>query len=191
MVKTRLLFIWNIPNALTLLRVALIPVLAGVFYLPFESARLLSAILFTLAAVTDWLDGHLARRWGQFSAFGAFLDPVADKLIVAVALILLVQDDPTPWLALPAAVIVGREIAISALREWMAELGARSRVAVGWLGKFKTAAQMTAIVLLLWRDNLGPFPIRDIGYVLLYAAAVLTLLSMIQYLRSAWPRLMG
>lgn len=177
----------NIPNLLTLLRIALIPVLALVYYLPVPWAPAASALVFLLAAVTDWLDGYLARRLGQTSPFGAFLDPVADKLMVAVALVLLVQGDPDPYLALPAAVIIGREIAISALREWMAELGRRTHVAVSVIGKFKTAAQMVAIILLLFRAPVFGIPVLPIGYVLLYLAAVLTLWSMVMYLKAAWP----
>ena len=147
--------------------------------------------MFGLAAITDWLDGYLARRWKQVSAFGAFLDPVADKLMVAVALVLLVESDPTPVLALPAAVIIGREITISALREWMAELGARATVAVSFVGKFKTAAQMIAIFSLIYHHDLAGLPVRKVGYVLLYIAAALTLWSMLVYLRAAWPVLTG
>ena len=182
---------WNIPNALTLLRVALIPVLVAVYYLPFVWAPLASALIFVAAAVTDWLDGYLARRLDQTSPFGAFLDPVADKLMVAVVLVLLVQAHPTGWFAVPAAIIVGREIAISALREWMAELGARAHVAVSMVGKFKTTAQMLALILLLYREPIVGFPTDLVGIVLLYVAAVLTLWSMVMYLRAAWPMLMG
>jgi CDP-diacylglycerol--glycerol-3-phosphate 3-phosphatidyltransferase/cardiolipin synthase len=180
---------WNIPNILTLLRILLIPVFVAVFYLPVAWSNSACALVFALAAVTDWFDGYLARRWGQVSPLGAFLDPVADKLMVAVALILLVQAEPAPELALPAAIIIGREITISALREWMAELGARAAVAVSLIGKFKTAAQMVAILLLIYRDPLFGLPVREIGYVLLYLAAALTLWSMLVYLRAAWPSL--
>ncbi|RDH89136.1 MAG: CDP-diacylglycerol--glycerol-3-phosphate 3-phosphatidyltransferase [endosymbiont of Seepiophila jonesi] len=182
---------WNIPNLLTLLRIVLIPVFVLIFYLPVEWARIGCAAVFALAAVTDWLDGFLARRWGQVSPFGAFLDPVADKLMVAVALLLLVQSEPTPWLALPAAIIIGREITISALREWMAALGARAQVAVSAIGKFKTAAQMLAILLLIIQQDLWGLPIHTVGFVLLYISAILTLWSMVIYLRAAWPSLMG
>ncbi len=180
---------WNIPNILTLLRIALIPVFVLVFYLPFNWARVGCALVFALAAVTDWLDGFLARRWSQTSPFGAFLDPVADKLIVAVALLLLVQSEPTPALAIPAAVIIGREITISALREWMAEVGARATVAVSMIGKVKTALQMVAILLLIYEKPLWGLPIYTLGFLLLYAAAILTLWSMVVYLRAAWPSL--
>jgi CDP-diacylglycerol--glycerol-3-phosphate 3-phosphatidyltransferase len=152
---------------------------------------MLSALLFAVAAVTDWMDGYLARRWGQVSHLGAFLDPVADKLMVAVALVLLVEAHPSPVLALPAAVIIGREITVSALREWMAELGARSRVAVSAVGKFKTGAQMVAITLLILHQPLFGLPIYAIGLFLFYLAAILTLWSMLIYLRLAWPDLVG
>ncbi|HHH43688.1 MAG TPA: CDP-diacylglycerol--glycerol-3-phosphate 3-phosphatidyltransferase [Gammaproteobacteria bacterium] len=180
---------WNIPNTLTILRIALIPVFVLVYYLPFSWSHLATTAIFGLAALTDWFDGYLARRLGQSSPFGAFLDPVADKLIVAVALIMLVQSNPTIWFVVPAAVIVGREIAISALREWMAEIGERAQVAVSVIGKIKTTAQMVALLLLLYRDPLWGMPTADIGVVLLYVAAALTLWSMIIYLRAAWPAL--
>jgi len=183
----------NLPNLLTLLRIALIPVFVLLFYLPVEWANLAATATFALAACTDWLDGYLARRMGLTSAFGAFLDPVADKLMVAVALVLLVDINPTPFagffLAAPAAVIIGREIVISALREWMAELGERAQVAVSVIGKIKTSAQMLALVLLLYRDPIGEFPTAETGFVLLYLAAGLTLWSMFIYLRVAWPTL--
>jgi CDP-diacylglycerol--glycerol-3-phosphate 3-phosphatidyltransferase len=181
--------IWNLPNGLTLLRIALIPVFVVIFYLPTPWARPVCALVFTLAGLTDWLDGWLARRLGQTSPLGAFLDPVADKLMVAVALVLLVQADPSMWLALPAAVIIGREITVSALREWMAELGARAQVAVSMAGKLKTTAQMVAIVLLVLGGPVLGQPVRGMGYVLLYIAAALTLWSMFLYLRVAWPLL--
>jgi CDP-diacylglycerol--glycerol-3-phosphate 3-phosphatidyltransferase len=182
---------WNIPNTLTLLRIVLIPVFVLLFYLPVEWARLSCALVFSVAAITDWLDGYLARRWGQVSPLGAFLDPVADKLMVAVSLLLLVQSEPTPALAIPAAVIIGREITISALREWMAELGARAMVAVSLIGKFKTAVQMVAILLLIFSEPLWGIPIYTVGFVLLYIAAILTLWSMVLYLKAAWPSLLG
>jgi len=178
---------WSTPNILTLSRIGLIPVFVGIFYLPAPWGRFACALVFGAAAFTDWLDGYLARRWEQTSPFGAFLDPVADKLMVAVALVLLVQADPRAALALPAAVIIGREIAVSALREWMAEVGARSRVSVSAVGKFKTTAQMVAIILLILRGPLLGIPVYDLGMVLLYIAATLTLWSMFLYLRVAWP----
>jgi CDP-diacylglycerol--glycerol-3-phosphate 3-phosphatidyltransferase len=182
---------WTIPNILTLLRIILIPVLVVVFYLPVQWAHQISAAIFGIAALTDLLDGYLARRLQQASAFGAFLDPVADKLMVAVALVLLVQDNPSPLFAIPAAIIIGREIAISALREWMSEIGARTKVAVSIIGKLKTTIQMIAILLLLFKMPLWGFPAHEVGLALLYIAAALTLWSMFVYLQAAWPMLSG
>ncbi len=179
----------TIPTILTLLRIALIPVFIITFYLPFSWAGAATAAIFTLAAVTDWLDGFLARRMDQASAFGAFLDPVADKLMVAVALVLLVEANPTPWMSIPAAIIIGREIAVSALREWMAEVGQSTRVAVSMMGKIKTTCQMLALIFLLYGEPLLDFPLDTAGYILLYIAAVLTLWSMTLYLQKAWPSL--
>ncbi len=174
-----------------MLRICLIPVFVGVFYVEAPWAPYASAAIFGLAAATDWLDGHLARRWDQTSPLGAFLDPVADKLMVAVALVLMVQADHRTLVVLPAIVIIGREIAVSALREWMAEIGASAEVAVSQVGKFKTTAQMVSIVLMLLRDSaLGPW-VYGLGLVLLYLAAALTLWSMVMYLRAAWPSLSG
>ncbi len=181
----------NIPNLLTLLRIALIPVIIVVFYLSAGWASQASALIFGLAAATDWFDGYLARRLNQVSPLGAFLDPVADKLMVVTALVLLVEASPTPWLSIPAVVIIGREITISALREWMAELGERTQVAVSMIGKIKTTLQMIAIIMLLFRDDLLGIPIYKIGMILLYLAVVLTLWSMLIYLRAAWPSLNG
>jgi CDP-diacylglycerol--glycerol-3-phosphate 3-phosphatidyltransferase len=177
----------NIPTILTLGRVAVIPLVLGLFYVDWPPARHVAALLFIAAAVTDWLDGYLARLWNQTSAFGAFLDPVADKLLVAVALVMLLRDDPRSVMGVLVAVIIGREITISALREWLAELGQRSRVAVGLLGKLKTVFQMTAIGLMLWQTPLGPIPVYELGYLLLFLASALTILSMVVYLRAAWP----
>ena len=177
----------NIPNSLTIMRILLIPVLVVVFYLPFQHHLLVAAGIFAAAAITDWFDGYLARRLGQMTAFGAFLDPVADKLMVVIALVLLVERHDTLLFTLAACVIIGREIVISALREWMAELGERTSVAVSYIGKVKTAFQMVAITALLAID-----PARDGNwllaacYVVLYAAAVLTLWSMVVYLKAAW-----
>jgi len=180
---------WTIPNILTVLRIALIPVFLVVYYLPVSWSHVVTTAIFGLAAVTDWFDGYLARRLKQLSPFGAFLDPVADKLIVVVALIMLVQSNPTLWFVIPAAIIVGREIAISALREWMAKIGERAQVAVSVIGKIKTTVQMIALLLLLYREDLWGFPTHDTGVVLLYLAAVLTLWSMMIYLKAAWPSL--
>jgi len=176
----------NIPTFFTFIRIALIPVFVLAYYLPVSWANVATTVIFILAGVTDWFDGYLARRLDQTSAFGAFLDPVADKLMVAVALILLMQTHPTAWMAIPAAVIIGREIAVSALREWMAELGERAHVAVSLLGKYKTVAQMVALVLLLYHQPLFGLNTPMIGFTLLYAAAGLTLWSMLVYLRAAW-----
>jgi CDP-diacylglycerol---glycerol-3-phosphate 3-phosphatidyltransferase len=176
----------NWPNALTLFRIFLIPIFAAVYYFPPPLGNVLAVSIFIIAAFTDWLDGYLARVLNQTSALGAFLDPVADKLMVAVALVLLVSDNNLHYIALPAAVIVGREIAISALREWMAEVGRKSSVAVSFLGKVKTVLQMFAIVLLLLSNPLHAGILLVSGYLALYIAALLTLWSMVVYLKAAW-----
>lgn len=176
----------NIPNYLTLLRILLIPILVGVYYLPFAWSHIAAAIIFALAGITDWLDGYLARTLGATSPLGQFLDPVADKLLVAVALVLLVSDPTLPYLTIPAAIIIGREIVVSALREWMAEVGKRASVAVSYVGKIKTALQMFALFVLL---GLQPHSVKFaylVGYSALYLAALLTLWSMFMYLRTAW-----
>ena len=177
---------FNIPTYLTLLRIALIPLLTVVFYLPWQYANVACTLIFMLAGFTDWLDGYLARRMNLETQFGAFLDPVADKLMVAVVLVLLVQQQPDPYLAIPAAVIIGREITIASLREWMAEMGKRAQVKVSQMGKWKTSAQMLAMTLILYRDDLFGLPMLSLGYGLLYIAAVLTLWSMVQYLCAAF-----
>ncbi|GAA5169421.1 MULTISPECIES: CDP-diacylglycerol--glycerol-3-phosphate 3-phosphatidyltransferase [Halomonadaceae] len=177
----------NIPNLLTLARLVFIPLLVILFYLPFAWSLPLTAALFGLAAITDWLDGYLARRWDQSTPFGAFLDPVADKVMVAVALALLVERFDSALLTLPALVIIGREIVISALREWMAEMGKRASVAVSWIGKIKTTLQMVALLLLLGTPP-GTW-VANLGMMTLYLAAILTLWSMLRYLRAAWPEL--
>ena len=169
----------------------LIPVLVVVFLLPVAWSNLVCTVIFALAAITDWLDGYLARRWQQTSAFGAFLDPVADKLIVATALVLLVKAIPNGWMAIAATIIIGREIAVSALREWMAQIGSRGKVAVSMVGKIKTTAQMIALLLLLYREPLFGLPIQDMGLGFLLVAAILTLWSMFHYLAAAWPSLRG
>ena len=179
----------NIPNTLTFIRIGMIPCFALVFYMSAPWAPFLAAVVFGLAALTDWLDGYLARRLGQTSKLGAFLDPVADKLMVAVVLVILLQADPSIWFAIPIAIIISREITVSALREWMAELGVRGKVAVSYIGKVKTFAQMASIVLLILQHGSGFGSLRMPGYVLLYVAAILTLWSMLQYLRAAWPDL--
>jgi CDP-diacylglycerol---glycerol-3-phosphate 3-phosphatidyltransferase len=178
---------FNLANQLTLARILLIPLLVIVFYLPFDWRFPLSAAVFGLAGITDWLDGHIARKYQLATPFGAFLDPVADKLMVAVALVLLIELHDSPWFTLPAAVIICREIVISALREWMAELGKRATVAVSNIGKVKTTLQIIAIVVLLL-FNPAKFPLLKIlGLICLYIAAILTLWSMFVYLRAAWP----
>lgn len=178
----------SLPNLLTLLRIVLIPVLVIVFYLPFKCANALAAILFALASFTDWLDGYFARRLQMMSPFGAFLDPVADKLLVSTSLLLLVGANSIHYITIPAIVIVGREIVISALREWMAEIGRRASVTVGYVGKIKTVLQMVALILLLAFDSLESWG-GIFGFVLLYVAAILTIWSMIIYLAIAWPEL--
>jgi CDP-diacylglycerol--glycerol-3-phosphate 3-phosphatidyltransferase/cardiolipin synthase len=179
----------SIPTILTYTRIALIPVFVLAFYLPFSWTHILTTAIFGVAAITDWLDGYLARKLDQTSRFGAFLDPVADKLIVGAALVLLVQANPSPWMAIAAVVIIGREIAISALREWMAEIGESAQVAVSNLGKWKTTAQMTALFMLLFHEPLLGIPMYPLGMFFLYVAVILTLWSMILYLRAAWPAL--
>jgi len=179
----------TVPNMLTLLRIALVPVLVLFFYLPYDWSNMACVVIFVLAAITDIADGVIARRTGQTSRFGAFLDPVADKLMVSTALVLLVQRQETyqAVFAIAAAVIIGREITISALREWMSEIGESALVSVGGLGKLKTIFQMTAISLLFYHDNMWWIPMALIGELLLYAAAALTLWSMWVYLKAAWP----
>ena len=179
---------FNLPNMLTWLRMLAIPLLVAVFFLPVEQrvANTVATTLFIVAAITDWFDGWLARRLGQTSAFGAFLDPVADKLLVCAALVMLVELQRVEGLV--ALIIIGREIAISALREWMAQIGARASVAVHSLGKFKTIAQLVAIPMLLFDSRLfGVIDCRVAGTWLIYIAALLTLWSMFYYLRRAWP----
>jgi cardiolipin synthase (CMP-forming) len=183
---------WNVPNILTLLRILMIPLFVGVFYLPEHQMAgqlrdLYATLIFVLAAVTDWLDGYFARALNQTSAFGAFLDPVADKLMVAAALIVLVEFDRVGGVV--ALIIIGREITISALREWMAGIGQGKGVAVAMIGKIKTAAQMIAIPFLLYYHPIAGMDSKLIGTVLIYIAAFLTLLSMAYYLRAAWPQM--
>jgi cardiolipin synthase len=182
----------NIPNLLTCMRIVLIPLFVGVFYfekswVSLPNQNLAATVIFTLAAITDWFDGWLARKLNQTSAFGAFLDPVADKLMVAAALIVLLQLGRLD--AIIALIIIGREIAISALREWMAQLGASRSVAVSFVGKIKTVSQMIAIPMLLYDDPIGLFDPHIWGTWLIYVAAALTLISMVYYLRMAWPHI--
>ena len=185
----------NLPTWLTLFRMALLPVMVVVYYLPFHGHNITAAIVFVLAAITDWLDGYLARRLNMTSAFGAFLDPVADKLMVAVTLFLLVESHRGGWpgivMAVTAAIIVGREISISALREWMAEIGKRSTVRVAFIGKLKTVMQMVALVVLIVQHDAEALRLYHVGEGLLVIAGVLTIWSGAHYLRAAWPLLRG
>ncbi|MDE0224788.1 MAG: CDP-diacylglycerol--glycerol-3-phosphate 3-phosphatidyltransferase [Gammaproteobacteria bacterium] len=179
----------NLPNIVTGARIALIPIFAMVYVFA-DTGHWLAALLFAAAAFTDWLDGYLARRLDQTTPFGAFLDPVADKLIVVTALVLLIGSHANLWLTIPGVVIIGREIVISALREWMSEVNRRGLVAATWIGKLKTALQMLSIVILLANPPMLGRPWVIIGYILLYAAAMMTLWSMVSYLRAAWPTLL-
>lgn len=178
----------NLPNVLTIARIALIPVFALIYFFTDEHYWVAS-LFFGAAAFTDWLDGYLARRLNQTTRFGAFLDPVADKLIVVTALVLLIGNHASLLLTIPGVVIIGREIVISALREWMAEMDRRGVVAVSWIGRAKTTMQMVAIFMLLANPPVLGRPWVIVGLVLLYAAALLTLWSMATYLRAAWPSL--
>lgn len=181
--------IQSLPNALTIGRIVAVPLVVALFYWGGPWGDPLAALVFILAAVTDWIDGYLARRLGVTTPLGEFLDPVADKLMVATALILLVAHDPDPWIVVSAMVIVGREITVSALREWMAQLGARAKVAVSALGKWKTIVQMVGLSFMMYRNDLFGLPVYRMGVWLLVIAAVLTLWSMMSYLKMAWPEL--
>lgn len=191
---------WTLPNILTWIRIAAIPLVVLMFFAPYHWADPAAGLIFAAAGITDSLDGYLARKLGQTSRLGAFLDPVADKLIVAVALVLLLSkeipafpgltaDSTRIILTLTAAVIIGREITISALREWMAEIGQRRKVAVSLMGKNKTIFQIAGLSMLLYRWDIWGMPIYEIGFVLTVLAAALTLVSMVSYLRVAWPEL--
>jgi CDP-diacylglycerol--glycerol-3-phosphate 3-phosphatidyltransferase len=179
----------TVPNVLTWMRIFSIPVVVVLFYMPFPWSDPAAGALFAIAGITDSLDGYFARKYGQTSRLGAFLDPVADKLIVAVALVLLVSKDPRLIVVLPAIVIIGREIAISALREWMAEIGQRTKVAVSSLGKIKTIVQVVGLSMMLIRWDVWILPTYEVGLILTVIAAVLTLASAADYLRAAWPDL--
>ena len=179
----------TIPTLLTLFRIVTIPVMVMFFYWSHPWSNILATAVFVFGALTDWLDGWVARRFDMYSAFGAFLDPVADKLIVAVALVLIISKDPRWLIVLTAAIIIGREITISALREWMAEIGARRKVAVSQLGKYKTILQIVGLSLMLYRTPLFGLPTYGPGVALTEVAAAATLLSMVMYLRAAWPDL--
>jgi CDP-diacylglycerol--glycerol-3-phosphate 3-phosphatidyltransferase len=190
---------FNLPNSLTWFRILAIPLVGVLYYLPVTWAHPAAGWMFALAGITDMLDGYLARRLGQTSKFGAFLDPVADKLIVAIALVLIVQNAPNvpatltlsslpePYIAVVAAIIIGREIMVSALREWMSQIGGQAHVAVSWFGKWKTTVQITGIAMMLHEQHFARLPVYRIGIVLLSIAAALTIWSMIGYLRAAWP----
>ncbi len=181
--------LWNLPNTLTWVRIAAIPLIVLLFFMPYHWSDPAAGLLFAAAGVTDSLDGYFARRLGQTSRLGAFLDPVADKLIVAVALVLLVSKDTRALIVLTAVVIIGREITISALREWMAEIGQRRKVAVSQLGKIKTILQIVGLSMMLYRLPILGIPIYQVGVVLTELAAAATLISMVAYLRAAWPEL--
>jgi CDP-diacylglycerol--glycerol-3-phosphate 3-phosphatidyltransferase len=177
---------WNIPNLLTSFRILLIPVFLVVYYLPIEYANFLTALIFVIAAITDALDGWVARKLNQFTKFGEFLDPVADKIMVAAALVVVVESYASLWITIPALIIISRELIVSALREWMAEIGKRSSVAVSSLGKLKTVAQMVALTGLLWNADTWMYVLATMA---LYIAAILTFWSMWVYLTTAWKDL--
>lgn len=191
----------NLPNILTLVRILVIPFFVLVYYLPYGWGHLVAAIIFTLACITDWLDGYLARSLKQATKFGAFLDPVADKLMVSIALVMIVAQPqfqfvsassamfalPGFMITIPAAIIVSREVIVSALREWMAELGKRTSMVVSSIGKIKTGVQMLALIVLIYCDASTNYCVIVMGYVLLYIAAFLTIWSMVIYLKTAWP----
>jgi CDP-diacylglycerol--glycerol-3-phosphate 3-phosphatidyltransferase len=180
---------WNLPNTLTWMRICAVPLIVLLFYLPVPWADPAAGLLFAAAGITDSLDGYFARRWQQTSRLGAFLDPVADKLIVAVALVLLVSRDAHTLIVLMAVIIISREITISALREWMAEIGQRRKVAVSQLGKYKTILQVAGLSMMLYRHDLAGVALYRIGMWLTIVAALATLVSMVMYLRAAWPDL--
>jgi CDP-diacylglycerol--glycerol-3-phosphate 3-phosphatidyltransferase len=177
----------TLPTAITLFRIALIPLFVIVFYLPFSWTNIAGAAIFFVACVSDWVDGYLARSMQLESPFGAFLDPVADKLIVVVIIVLLVQANPSIYVALPSVIIIAREISISALREWMAQIGSSATLKVSFIGKAKTMAQMWALGFMIFSEPLLGIPIFEIGLAIYYLAAILTIVSMVIYLRAAWP----
>ncbi|MCP4471032.1 MAG: CDP-diacylglycerol--glycerol-3-phosphate 3-phosphatidyltransferase [Gammaproteobacteria bacterium] len=177
----------TLPTLITLFRMALIPLFVLVFYLPFNWANIAATSIFAIACFSDWVDGYLARSMQQETSFGAFLDPVADKLMVVVIIVLLVEAHPSIYVALPSVVIVAREISISALREWMAQLGSSATVKVSFVGKTKTVSQMFALGFMIFAEPFLDLPIFEIGLAIYYLAAILTLLSMVIYLRAAWP----
>lgn len=177
----------TIPTAVTLFRIGLIPLFVIVFYLPYPWADLAAAAIFAFASVTDWVDGYLARVLKQESSFGAFLDPVADKLMVVVAIVLIVERHPSIYVAIPSVIIVAREVSVSALREWMAELGSRAAVQVSFIGKAKTTTQLISLLLMIYSEPYFDLPTFQIGLAGYYLAAFFTVVSMAQYLKAAWP----
>lgn len=179
----------NIPISITLLRIAAIPVVVILYLIPFHWAHVAAALIFLLAAISDWLDGFLARSLKQTTEFGAFLDPVADKLLISISLVFILGQHPMVALSIPIAIIIGREIAISALREWMAEIGKRAGVRVSFIGKIKTVVQMLAIFILLWYTTTAPAILKWLGPILLWVAAGLTVYSIGVYIKLAWPDL--
>ena len=181
---------WNLPNKITLIRILMIPIFIVVYYLPLEGNHIISAIIFAVAALTDWVDGFIARKYDMVTKFGEFLDPLADKLIVVAALALLLEVYATPWFAIPAILIIGRELVISGLREWMAKIGLSNKVKVSMIGKVKTWVQMIAIAVLLIASN-QYLLFTSLGFILIYVAAFMSVWSMIHYLKQAWPQLMG
>ncbi len=181
----------NLAIILTLFRIAAIPAVVICFYSPLPNARPIAAVLFGIAAVTDFIDGWVARRYGQSSRFGEFLDPVADKLMVAIVLVMLVQAQSHWFEDIIAMIIIGREITISALREWMATIGERANVQVSFSGKLKTTLQMFGIAFMVYKHDLFGIPIYTVGFILLLAAAVMTIWSMVFYLKAAWPFIMA
>jgi CDP-diacylglycerol--glycerol-3-phosphate 3-phosphatidyltransferase len=179
----------NIPNYFTLLRIILVPIIVIFYYFPFAQVHIVATVLFIIASLTDFLDGYLARRWKVSSGLGAFLDPVADKVLIVICLTMVVSQERLHFIVLATLVIVAREIIVSGLREWMAEVGKRAHVAVSYVGKWKTACQMVAIMLLLFSSKTSPLLITWLGVMLIYIAAILTLWSMVMYIKAAWPAL--
>jgi CDP-diacylglycerol--glycerol-3-phosphate 3-phosphatidyltransferase len=177
----------TIPTTITLFRIGLIPLFVLVFYLPYAWSNIVAAAIFAIASITDWIDGYLARALKQESPFGAFLDPVADKLMVVVAIVLLVEAHPSIYIALPSVIIIAREISISALREWMAGLGNSTTLRVSFIGKAKTTTQLISLLFMIYSEPFLDLPIFEIGLLGYYAAAILTIYSMIIYLKAAWP----
>lgn len=177
----------TLPTSITLFRIGLIPLFVVVFYLPFSWSNIVAAAIFGLASITDWVDGYLARMLKQESPFGAFLDPVADKLMVVVAIVVLVEAHPSIYIALPSIIIITREISISALREWMAGLGNSATLKVSFIGKAKTTTQLISLLFMIYSEPLFDLPIFQIGLLGYYAAAILTIYSMVIYLKAAWP----